>query len=140
MLSTLLQPPVFSSIDPLSYQIDDSQMFRPMRDENPTRSPCPHRSGTHNLPTTESRYNFIQVLIFLPFKCEARKADDAIRARDLHRAGAQAQQQCSVRGDVAAFNIAARREDLVAEERSRPMRDEILARAAALEDGRVGQK
>ena len=77
---------------------------------------------------------------FSPFKCEARKADDAVRARDLHRAGAQAQQQCSVRGDVAAFNIAARREDLVAEERSRPMRDEILARAAALEDGRVGQK
>ena len=40
-----------------------------MRDENLARLPCLH----HNLPTTESRYAFIQVLIFLPFKCEARK-------------------------------------------------------------------
>ena len=39
---------------------------------------------------------------FLAFKCEARKADDAVRARDLHRAGAQVQ-QCSVHSDVAAY-------------------------------------
>ena len=57
---------------------------------------------------------------FSPFKCETRKADDAVRARDLHRAGAQVQ-HCPVHGDVAAFNIAARCEDLVAEERTRPM-------------------
>ena len=40
-----------------------------MRDESLARLPCLH----HNLPTTESRYTFIQVLIFSPFKCEARK-------------------------------------------------------------------
>ena len=62
-------------------------------------------------------YNFIQVLIFSLFKCEARKADDAVRAREIHRAGAEVQHQCSVHGDVAAYAIAARCEDLVAEER-----------------------
>ena len=40
-----------------------------MRDENLARLLCLN----HNLPTTESRYAFIQVLIFLPLKCEARK-------------------------------------------------------------------
>ena len=54
---------------------------------------------------------------FSPFKCEARKADDAVRAREIHRAGTVVQQQCSIHGDVAAYAIAARCEDLVAEER-----------------------
>ena len=61
-----------------------------MRDENLTRSPC-----LHDLQTAESRYNFVQVLISCLFKCEeARKVDDAVRARDLHRAGALSQQHC----------------------------------------------
>ena len=110
-------PLVCSVIDPLSYLFDDSQIFRPMCDKNLTQSPCFHHSGTHDFPTTESRYNFIQVLIFSLFKCEARKADDAVRAREIHRAGAVVQQQCSIHGDVAAYAIAARCEDLVAEER-----------------------
>ena len=56
-------PLVCSAINPPSYFSDDAQMFRPMRGENLTRSPCLHRSGTHNLQTAECRYNFLQVLI-----------------------------------------------------------------------------
>ena len=98
-----------------------------MHDENLTRSPCLHRSGTHDLQTAESRYNFFQVLISCVFKCdEARKDDDAVCAQDLHRAGAEVQQHCCVHGAVAAHAIPASCEDLVAEENItfHPMRAE----------------